>query len=173
MKKAVITLLLILATVILIGCKAKQSIVTENQTATLIDTTHTETDSMSALSTAIVTDSSGQHVEGRALIEFVDGGGSVTIDTAGNVTINGIKSIKGRHQADSHQVKGVATSDTVTASHTDQANGITKNYARQNHKEEKASRAIRWYERPLIWIGSLCCIAAILWLMFIYIHKKH
>lgn len=173
MKKAVITLLLILATVILIGCKAKQSIVTENQTATLIDTTHTETDSMSTVSTTIVTDSSGQHVEGQALIEFVDGGGSVSIDTAGNVTINGIKSIKGKHRADSHQVKGVAKSDTMTASHTDQANGITKNEARQNHREEKASRAIRWYEKPLIWIGSLCCIAAILWLMFIYIHKKH
>lgn len=173
MKEAVITLLLILATVILIGCKAKQNIVTENQTATLIDTTHTETNSMSAVSTTIVTDSSGHHVEGQSLIEFVDGGGSVAIDTAGNVTINGIKSIKGKHQADSHQVKGVAKSDTVTASHTDQTNGITKNEARQGRKEEKASRAIRWYEKPLIWIGSLCCITAILWLIFIYIHKRH
>lgn len=171
MKKAVIFILL--AALILYGCKAKQSIVAEETTATLIDTTHTETDSMSAVSIFTDTTKATSHTEQAAVIEFVDSGGAVSIDTAGNVTIKGIKSIKGIRKADVAEAKGVAKRDTVSESHTDTAKGVTKRDTQSKHKEVKTSRAIRWWERPLIWIGALYCIAAILWLIFIYIHKKH
>ena len=165
-------IIIILATLILIGCRAKQTVINETQTASLIDTTHTVADTMSAVSIYTDTTTATQHVEQSASIEFVDGGGTVSIDTAGNVTMQGVKSIKGMGKADVTIKNGVAERDSISASHTDQANGITKNEAKQTNKEEKVSRAIQWWERPLIWIGALCCIAAILWVIFIYIHKK-
>lgn len=161
-----------LATLMLIGCKAKQTVIKENATASLIDTTRTVADTMSAVSNYTDTTTATQHVEQSATIEFVDGGGTVSIDTAGNVTIQGVKSIKGMGKADVTIKNGVAERDSISASHTDQANGINKNESKQTNKEEKVSRAIQWWERPLIWIGALCCIAAILWVIFIYIHKK-
>lgn len=169
MKQLVIILL---ATLMLIGCRAKQTVINETQTASLIDTTHTVADTMSAVSIYTDTTTATQHVEQSASIEFVDGGGTVSIDTAGNVTIKGVKTIKGVSKSDVVIQNGITERDSIQASHTDQANGITKNEAKQTNKEEKVSRAIQWWERPLIWIGALCGIAAILWVIFIYIHKK-
>lgn len=33
-------------------------------------------------------------------------------------------------------------------------------------------RSRRWYERCLMWVGGLCCVAAILWAMFLYLKRK-
>ena len=97
MKQLVIILL---ATLMLIGCRAKQTVINETQTASLIDTTHTVADTMSAVSIYTDTTTATQHVEQSASIEFVDGGGTVCIDTAGNVTIKGVKTIKGVSKSD-------------------------------------------------------------------------
>lgn len=164
---------IILAALMLIGCRAKQTVIKENTTASLIDTTHTVADTMSAVSNYTDTTTTTQHVEQSATIEFVDGGGTVSIDTAGNVTMQGVKSIKGMGKADVTIKNGVAERDSISASHTDQANGINKNESKQRETEEKISKAVQWYERPLIWIGSLCCIAVLLYILFIYIKAKH
>lgn len=46
-----------------------------------------------------------------------------------------------------------------------------------NRREEIASVApapepIKWYDRGFIWLGRLCLIALLLWLIFIYIKRK-
>ena len=72
---------IILAALMLIGCRAKQTVIKENTTASLIDTTHTVADTMSAVSNYTDTTTTTQHVEQSATIEFVDGGGTVNIET--------------------------------------------------------------------------------------------
>ena len=165
-------ILIFLATLMLIGCKAKQTVIKENATVSLIYTTRTVADSIGAVSNYSDTTTATKHVEQSATIEFVDGGGTVSIDTAGNITIQGLKSIKGTGKADVTIKNGVAERDSISASHTDQANGINKNESKQRETEEKISKAVQWYERPLIWIGSLCCIAVLLYILFIYLKRK-
>lgn len=116
MKQLVIILL---ATLMLIGCRAKQTVINETQTASLIDTTHTVADTMSAVSIYTDTTTATQHVEQSASIEFVDGGGTVSIDTAGNVTIKGVKTIKGVSKSDVTIQNGITERDSIQASHTD------------------------------------------------------
>ena len=92
-------ILIFLATLMLIGCKAKQAVIKETTTSSLIDTTHTVADTMGAVSNYSDTTTATKHVEQSATIEFVDGGGTVSIDMAGNITIQGLKSIKGNGEA--------------------------------------------------------------------------
>lgn len=164
---------ILMAALMLIGCKAKQTVVNETTTATLIDTTKTMTDTMRVVATHTDTTKTAQHVEQTAVFEFVDGGGTVSIDTMGNVTIQGVKAIKGSVKADRVQVKGVADSTSTYQAHNETANARTETTASHTERSTKTNKAIRWYERPLIWIGSLCCIAAIIYAIFLYIHKKH
>lgn len=166
-------IIFLMAALMLIGCKAKQTVVNETTTATLIDTTKTVADTMGVVATHTDTTKTTQHVEQTAVFEFVDDGGTVNIDTMGNVTIQGVKAIKGSIKADRVEVKGVADSTSTYQAHSETANARTETTASHSERSTKTSRAIRWYERPLIWIGSLCCIAVLLWLIFIYIHKKH
>lgn len=166
-------LIILMAALMLIGCRAKQAVIKETETASLIDTTKAVADTMGAVSTHIDTTKTAQHVEQTATVEFVDGGGTVTIDTMGNVTLQGVKSITGSIKADNVQVNGVADSTSTYQNHSETANGRTEQTAKQTDIKESTSRAIRWYERPLIWIGSLCCIAVLLWAIFLYLHKRH
>ena len=165
-------ILIFLATLMLIGCKAKQTVIKENDTVSLIDTTGTVADTMGAVSNYSDTTTATKHVEQSATIEFVDGGGTVSIDTAGNITIQGLKSIKGTGKADVTIKNGVTNRDSISARHTDLAYGIVTRESKQRENEEKISKAVQWYERPLIWIGSLCCIAVLLYILFIYLKRK-
>ena len=171
MKK--LLLILMAVPLLMCGCKTKHTIVKENPATSLIDTSQCVIDTMGAVFTHTDTTKTIQSIEQQVEVEFVDGGGTVCIDTAGNVTIQGIKGIKGKGKAKALQLIGTTDMASTMQIHREQASGITKNEARQSQTEEKPSRTIRWYEKPLIWIGSLCCIAVLLWLIFIYIHKKH
>lgn len=166
-------ILILMAALMLIGCKAKQTVIKEETTTQVIDTTKTVTDTLGVVATHTDTTKTAKHVEQTATVEFVDGGGTVSIDTMGNVTIQGVKNITGKFKSDVLQVKGEANSTHISQNHSDQANGVTKNETQNRHTTEQVSRAIQWYEKPLIWIGSLCCIAAIIYAIFLYIHKKH
>lgn len=33
-------------------------------------------------------------------------------------------------------------------------------------------KQLRWYDKGFIWVGRLCCIAAILWGLFLYLKRK-
>ena len=60
---------IILAALMLIGCRAKQAVIKENTTASLIDTTHTVADTMSEVSNYTDTTTATQHVEQSATID--------------------------------------------------------------------------------------------------------
>ena len=166
-------ILIFLATLMLIGCKAKQTVIKENDTVSLIDTTRTVADTMGAVSNYSETTTATKHVEQSATIEFVDGGGTVSIDTAGNITIQGLKSIKGTGKADVTIKNGVTNRDSISALHTEKANGVTNSESRSSHGEiDKKTEKPVLHQTVLAKIGWLCCIAALLWALFLYLKRK-
>ena len=37
---------------------------------------------------------------------------------------------------------------------------------------EYVEKPIKWYNQGFIWLGRLCCIALILWILFLYLKRK-
>ena len=33
-------------------------------------------------------------------------------------------------------------------------------------------KQMKWYDKGFIWVGRLCCLAAILWALFLYLKRK-
>lgn len=185
----------------LAGCRAKKALIDESSAVVKIDTTKTvadsltatksvtgtETVSLTATHAATDTTKTTAQVEESTVIDFVDSGGTVSIDTAGNVTLTGVKSIKGDIRRQHNEVKGftqtdaetlteakeTAQNETITNTHNEQANGVTTNEQKQNHQERETTiTRPRWYQTVLAKIGGLCCIAALLWLLFLYLKRK-
>ena len=113
--KRIMFIMLVLIT-LLAGCRAKKSIIDESSTVSITDTTKVITDSLTSKQTTTDTTKTATHVEQSAVIEFVDGGGTVSVDTAGNLTFNGVKSVKGNVKADTEQIKGVNKTQENTES---------------------------------------------------------
>lgn len=199
--KAVRLLAVLMLIASLAGCRAKKALIDESSTIVQVDTTKTvadsltatqtmsdtETASLTATHTATDTTKTAAQVEESTVIDFVDSGGTVSIDTAGNVTLTGVKSIKGDIRRQHNEVKGFTQTDTetlteaketaqngtITNTHNEQVNGITTNEQKQSHQEKKtAITRPKWYQTILAKIGGLCCIAALLWLLFLYLKRK-
>lgn len=155
------------------GCRTKKVVTDESSTASLIDTTKTAADSLTATRDLTDTTKTTQTGEESEVVEFVDGGGTITIDTAGNVTLSGVKSYKGNRKAARHEEKGVTIADEVSRVHSEQANGIKANESKMSHgeSETKIEKPV-WYQTVLAKIGGLCCIAALLWALFLYLKRK-
>ena len=199
--KAIRLLAALMLIVSLAGCKAKKALIDESSAVVQIDTTKTVADSLTATqtitgaetvshaATQTITDTTktAAQVEESTVIDFVDNGGTVSIDTAGNVTLTGVKSIKGDIRRQHNEVKGftqtnaetlteakeTAKNGTITNTHNEQVNGITTNEQKQSHQEkETAITRPKWYQTILAKIGGLCCIAALLWLLFLYLKRK-
>lgn len=34
-------------------------------------------------------------------------------------------------------------------------------------------KPLKWHQKGFIWLGRLCCLAAILWAVFLYLKRKH
>ena len=185
--KAVRLLAALMLIASLAGCRAKKALIDESSAVVRIDTTKTVADSLTATQTVTDTTKTAAQVEESAVIDFVDSGGTVNIDTAGNVTLTGVKSIKGDIRRQHNEVKGftqtnaetlteakeTAKNGTITNTHNEQVNGITANEQKQSHQEkETAVTRPKWYQTILAKIGGLCCIAALLWLLFLYLKRK-
>lgn len=163
-------ILIVICIWFLCGCKAKQSVIRENVETALTDTTKTETDS-TAVEITVTDTTKTETTRGDSLtIEFVDGGGSVTIDSTGAVTLTGVKSIKAGAVLQQKQQTGRTESGKITETGKKEEKGITAKGHRQTEKIEKTPR--RWYENVLIRIGALCVIALIIWAVFLYIKRK-
>ena len=84
--------------------------------------------------------------------------------------------VKGFTQTDTEtltEAKETAQNGTITNTHNEQVNGITTNEQKQSHQEkETAITRPKWYQTILAKIGGLCCIAALLWLLFLYLKRK-
>lgn len=183
----------------LTGCAAKKT--ATNESSALTDTTKSESGNITARQTnnsAVsaytesiygITDTTRTTagIEENAVISFVDNGGFINFDAQGNITITGVKSIWGSLRQRKNEVKGftragaesltaakeTAKNEEIADSYNRQENGIAANEQKQSQREQetKITRP-KWYQTVLAKIGSLCCIAALLWAIFLYLKRK-
>lgn len=159
--------------VCLLSCKSKQAVVTEqNRTVSVTDTTKVNITAATHLRTRIDTTKTAGQFEGGGMVEFVECGGTVSIDTAGNIKMDGVKNIKGNRRGSFAQDKGITQAEEVTAGHTEQLNGVTTDQTNHVKQTEEKKQGKTWYEEILISVGALCCIALLMWLLFLYLKQK-
>ena len=162
-----------MAAVSLFSCKSKQAIVTESNSAVSVtDTTKVSKDTANYLRADIDTTKTTGEFSGGGMVEFVEGGGKVSIDTAGNVILEGVKNIKHHHKGSVTQDKGIAQAEEINAGRTEQLNGVTADQTEHIKQTDEKKQGKTWYEEILISVGALCCIALLMWVLFMYLKQK-
>lgn len=160
--------------VCLFSCRTQKAVTATDQNSTLsyADTTKIVADTTGRTQNDTDTTKTAATYEGVGLIEFVEGGGKVSIDSAGNVTFEGVKNIKGRRKGSIAQDKGVAHEVKETTGHHEQLNGVKADQTKQEKRTEEKAPAQKWYETALARLGLGVCIAALMWLLFLYLKRK-
>lgn len=158
----------------LFSCRTHKTVTDVDQSSTIsfIDTTKLVSDTAVHKANAIDTTKTTATLEGGSIIEFVEGGGKVSITPEGNVILAGVKSITERHNDTLAQDKGVSRQVEDAAVHLEQANGIEARQSDYQKLTEEKIPAKRWYETLLVRIGQGVFIAALLWLIFLYLRRK-
>lgn len=156
-----------------LSCKSKQAVITERVNAVSVsDTTTLTIDTAHCNTTTIDTTKTAGKFEGNDVVEFVEGGGKVSIDTAGNVTFEGVKKIKRKRKGRIDHSKGITQSKDSASGHAEQLNGVCVEDNTQIKAEEKPKTVRRWHETTFMRIGQLCLIALLMWLLFLYLKRK-
>ena len=101
----------------LFSCRTHKTVTATDQSSTIsfVDTTKLVGDTASHKANTIDTTKTAAACEGSGMIEIVEGGGKVNIDPDGNVTLEGVKNIKGQHKGSVAQDKGVSQQVEDTA----------------------------------------------------------
>lgn len=159
MKKFITICMCLLALFGLIGCKTTKKAVSESST-----TTREETDSRTTLT----------YFSDWGYIEFANNGGTLTIDTLGNLRADGVKSYQHGKKAAQKKAENVTQSKDSTNTHKLQANAVQSRDNKQASREpqKQGVKALKWYQRTIYHIGFLCCVAAIIYVIFLYLRRK-
>ena len=189
MKRPAPAIALLLLLTSLPACHTRRTAETVQQgstTITAIDTTHRVSDALEIVDTTLTTDSiSARHsiatdtTAASAIVEFIPGGGWLSVDTAGTVTLRGVATI--RHSlsaATRHEHTATAThgiehrGHSATAIHNERRAGLSTDSTFTSQTEKETTPARRWYETVLIRLGLGVLIAALLYLLFLYLRRK-
>ena len=178
MKKYIAIICVCLSVLIgLIGCKTTGGCPVTTESELKTDTTKQSADSTRKTATKEEKRTTVTLYNDWGYIEFADSGGTLTID-GGLIKANGVKSYRQGKQATQKQdTASKAQTDSATA-HREQANGIV-NDRRSCTKQQPQARsqkqgvaALKWHQRTIYHVGALCCIAAIIWAVFLYIKRR-
>ena len=158
----------------LLSCRTQKIVANTdlNAAQSYVDTTKTVADTASHKQTDTDTTKTTAAYEGVGVIEFVEGGGKVSIDKAGNVTFDGVKNVRGQRKGNIEQDKGVTQKTEETAGHSEQLNGVRADQAKQVKQTEEKTPTQKWYDTMFARIGLGVCIAALMWLLFLYLKRK-
>lgn len=164
----------IVAAACLLSCRTQKAITTtdHNSAARYVDTTITSTDSARNIQTDTDTTSTSVSYEGVGVIDFVETGGKVSIDTAGNITFEGVRNIRGRRKGTAVQEKGSTRDIEQTAGRIKQSKGVAADHSRSEKRTEETPPAPKWYNTAFARIGQAVCLAFLLWLLFLYLKRK-
>lgn len=176
MKKFITICMCLLALFGLIGCKTTKKVVSEPSTTTReeTDTTKLVTDSIHVGTIKADHRTTLTYFSDWGYIEFANNGGTLTIDTLGNLKADGVKSYQHGKKATQKKTESVTQSKDITDTHKLQANGVQIRDNKQAKKEpqKQGVKALKWYQRTIYHIGFLCCLAAIIYVIFLYLQKK-
>lgn len=175
MKRLLFIIIICVMACLLLSCRSKQKAVIstdQNSALSYADTTKIVADNNSYTQNDTDTTKTAAAYDGVGLIEFIDGGGKVSIDSAGNVTFDGVKNIKGRRTESITQNNGVAKKTEEAAGHREQLNGVKADQTKLKKSTEKNTPAQKWYETAFARIGLGVCIAALMWLLFLYLKRR-
>lgn len=153
------------------GCKSGKTTV-EHRTLSVSDTTHLLLQDSSTSSTTEQCTSTHIDTENGSVVEFIEGGGTVRIDTAGNVLFEGVATVRNRSRATLNQSEEQSSQASTESSYLEQQQAVT--FDSEEHIKEvvNQSSGVKWYEKPFTKLGQGVFIALLLWTLFIYLRQK-
>ena len=158
----------------LIGCKTTKKAVSESPTTTReeTDTTKLATDSIHVGTIRTDNRTTLTYFSDWGYIEFANNGGTLTIDTLGNLKADGVKSYQHGKKSAQKKAESIAQSKDSTNTHKLQANGVQSRDSKQANRQPQGVKALKWYQRTIYHIGFLCCVAVIIYSIFLYLRRK-
>ena len=192
MKKFITICMCLLALFGLIGCKTTKKVVSESSANAREETDTTKLVTDSIYVGTIKTDhrTTLTYFSDWGYIEFTDSGGTLTIDTLGNLKAKGVKSYQHGKKTAQKKAENTTQSKSSTGTHRLQANGVqskdstgtnklqangvqSRNNIKTNRETQKQGvKALKWYQRTIYHIGVLCCVTAIIYTIFLYLRRK-
>lgn len=170
-----LTLIAVLTlSVCLLSCRTAKTTTdtTRDSTLSYIDTTVTRTDTSTVMQAETSTIHTALTAADTALIEFVDGGGSLTIDSTGAVTLKGIRAIRD-HRHSVLAVDGIATRSTsATATRHERHNGLAADSTSHDRTHATVTPPPRWYDSALTRLTLAAALALILYLLYRYLRRR-
>lgn len=162
------------AAVCLLSCRTQKAVTAtdHNSAARYVDTTQTVADTVRCTLTETDTSRTTATYEGVGVMEFVETGGKVSIDSAGNVTFEGVRNIRGRSKGTAARENGIARGTEQSAGHVEQTKGVAADHSRSEKRTEETPPAPKWYNTAFARIGQAVCLAFLLWLLFLYLKRK-
>ena len=158
----------------LLSCRTAKTTTdtTRDTTLSVTDTTTTRTDTSTVMQAETSTVHTAVTTADTALIEFVDGGGSLTIDSTGAVSLKGIKTIHG-HRHTSLTADDTATRSTsATATRHERHNGLTADSTDHERTKVTVTPPPRWYDSALTRLTLAAALALILYLLYRYLRRR-
>ena len=158
----------------LMGCKTTSGCTVTTESEVQTDTTKQSADSTQKTTTKEEKRTTVTLYNDWGYIEFADSGGTLTID-GGLIKANGVKSYRQGKQATQKQDTDTKVQTDSTSTHKEQANGIASRTDKKKQPpqpQKQGVETLKWYQRTIYHIGALCCIAAIIWAVFLYIKKR-
>lgn len=168
-----VLLVVAVTAVVCLSCRTRRAIVRDDSCAlSVADSALMIADAGVSERSIVDTTRVAGRFDRRSMVQFVDGGGVIGIDTAGNVTIAGISRIVGAYSGDVERKSGVTVSGHDSATHSEQSENVNIIHRRHDRVEETPVQSRRWYETALMRVGQLCCLAFLLWMLFLYLRRK-
>lgn len=173
MKKFITICMCLLALFGLIGCRTPKEAVSESIASERTDTTKLITDSIHKANTKQENRTTVTIYNDWGYIEFADSSGTLTIDD-GLISAKGVKSYHQGKRAAQAKAEDITQSQDSTAAHKLQANWVQSRDNKQAKQEpqKQGVTALEWYLRTIYHIGFLCCAAAIIYAIFLYLRRK-
>lgn len=157
----------------LFSCRSKQTFTIESDSTTvMVDSTRIISDTFINHHSEIDTSKNTERSEYGHILEFVEQGGKVTINSAGNITIDGIRNITDNYKSDIFLNKGISSRKDSIEIYNVRQNSLSANRTNHIKSENITIPATSWYDKAFTHIGQLCCSVLLMYLIFLYIRRK-
>ena len=107
-------------------------------------------------------------------IDFADSGGTLEMDSTGGVKAKGVRRVVRGQQVTARQARHHTAKMDSSAVHNEATSQAATKERKETLREpqKQGIAALKWYQRAFYRIGGLCCIAAIIYAIFLYMRRK-